>query len=179
MRVISGQYRGRRLIAPSGDAARPTTDRVKEALFGALQFRIAGMRVLDAFAGSGALGIEALSRGAAHVDFVEKDRKCQETIQKNIDILGAQNCRLHKGDVISLLPTLGCYDLLLADPPYDNEAYLPLLEAARTHGNLRPGAVVVLEARKKFDFVVPLGYNLTKRSDYGDITLWFLEFGDT
>lgn len=178
MRVIAGSYRGRRLASPAGDAARPTTDRVKEAFFGALQFRITGMRVLDAFAGSGALGIEALSRGAAHVDFIEKDRKCFETIQKNIDTVGAQNYRLIKGDVIKLLPTLGSYDLLLADPPYDIGIYNPLLEAARTHDILRPGAVIVLETRKKFDFAVPLGYNLTKRSDYGDISLWFLTFGD-
>lgn len=176
--MISGRYKGRHLVSPAGSAARPTADRVKEALFGALQFHIEGMHVLDAFAGSGALGIEALSRGAAHVDFIEKDSNSLSAIHRNIKAIGAKNCAVHKGDILRILPKLGIYDLLLADPPYDLAIYEPLLKAAHTHKKLAPDAIVVLETRKKFDFMPPVGYNFTKRADYGDTSLWFLAYGE-
>lgn len=178
MRVIAGKYKGRRLVCPAGTVARPTGDKVKEALFGVIQFRIEGMRVLDAFAGSGALGIEALSRGAAHVDFIEKDKRCIAALQRNIDSTGAQNCRLLKGDIFSLMHLLGSYNLLLADPPYDSDYYEPLLFSAREHAILEHGAIVVMETRRKFAFTPPLGYNLTKRADYGDTSLWYLVYGE-
>lgn len=176
MRVIAGKFKGRRLVSPAGKVARPTGDRVKEALFGAIQFRIEGMLVLDAFAGSGALGIEALSRGAAHVDFVEKDRRCAAAVQRNIKSVGAQNCRLHKGDIFAIMHLLGSYDLIIADPPYDSDYYEQLLFSAREHRILEQGALVVLETRRKFAFTPPIGYNLTKRADYGDTSLWYLEY---
>jgi 16S rRNA (guanine966-N2)-methyltransferase len=178
MRVIAGAYKGRRLSCPTGDAVRPTTDKVKEAMFGAIQFQIAGATVLDAFAGSGALGIEALSRGAAHVDFVEREGVCVKTLEENLKTLGAANCRVFKGDVIKLMPTLLVYDMLLMDPPYDEGLYVPLLETARDSGKLALGAVVVIECRRKFDFMLPVGYNLTKRKDYGDISLMFASYGE-
>ncbi len=178
MRVIAGEYRGRRLAAPAGSIARPTTDRVKEAMFAVIQFEVAGARVLDAFAGSGALGIEALSRGAAHVDFVEKDAVCLKTLEENIRAVGAENARIHRGDVIKLMPKLGKYDLMLLDPPYDDAWYVPVLEHARDNCILTDGAVVVAECRKKFDLSVPIGYNLTKRKEYGDISLVYLAYGE-
>lgn len=178
MRVIAGAYKGRRLDCPKGDAVRPTTDKVKEAMFGAIQFKIQGAKVLDAFAGSGALGIEALSRGAAHVDFVEKNRTCLKSLEQNLSAIGAKNCRVYGSDVMKLLPSLGLYDIMFLDPPYDDGLYGPVLEAAREGGKLVPGATVVLECRKKFDFVLPMGYNLTKSKDYGDISLWFVTYGD-
>ncbi len=178
MRVIAGKFKGRRLQSPPGMTARPTADRVREALFGALQFRINGLRVLDAFAGSGALGIEALSRGAAHVDFAEQDEKCIVTIKKNLGALKTENYRIYRGDVIRLLSVLGSYDLLLADPPYDSDAYIPLLEAAHKHGSLNAGAIAVLETKRRFDFVPPMGYNLTKHANYGETSLWYLAYGE-
>ncbi len=179
MRVIAGEFRGRRLVAPKGDIARPTTDRVKEAMFGVLQFGITGARVLDAFAGSGALGIEALSRGAAHVDFIEKEPMCLKALEENLKAVGAGNAHVHRGDALRLLPKLpGPYDLLLLDPPYDDGLYKPVLEAARDHGILKNGALVAAECRRTFDLFVPIGYNLTKRKDYGDISLFFLAYGE-
>ena len=178
MRIIAGEYRGRRLTAPAGSIARPTTDRVKEAMFGAIQFEVAGARVLDAFAGSGALGFEALSRGAVHVDFVEKEPACLKALEENMMMVGASNARIHRGDVIKLLPRLGAYDLLLLDPPYDDALYVPVLELARDCGALAVGAIVIAECRKTFDLSVPIGYNLTKRKEYGDISLLFLAYGD-
>jgi len=178
MRVIAGAYKGRRLACPKGDAVRPTTDKVKEAMFGAIQFQIQGANVLDAFAGSGALGIEALSRGAAHVDFVERSKTCLKTLEQNLNAIGADNGRVYRGDVIKLMPSLGQYDIMFLDPPYDEGLYSPVLEAAREGKKLVPGATVVLECRKKFDFVLPMGYNLTKSKDYGDISLWYINYGD-
>lgn len=178
MRVIAGVYKGRRLDCPKGDAVRPTTDKVKEAMFGAIQFEIRGAKVLDAFAGSGALGIEALSRGAAHVDFVEKNNACLKALEQNLTATGAKNHRIYRGDVIKLMPSLGLYDIMFLDPPYDEGLYGPVLEAARESEKLVSGATVVLECRKKFDFVLPMGYNLTKSKDYGDISLWFLNYGE-
>ncbi len=179
MRVIAGVYKGRRLDCPKGDAVRPTTDKVKEAMFGAIQFKIQGANVLDAFAGSGALGIEALSRGAAHVDFVEQNKACQKTLEQNVNAIGAQNCRIYRGDVMKFMPTLRQYDIMFLDPPYDENLYEPAMEAAHKGEKLVSGATVVLECRKKFDFVLPMGYNLTKRKEYGDISIWFLKYGDT
>ena len=178
MRVIAGKYKGRRLECPKNGSVRPTTDKVKEAMFGAIQFQVQGARVLDAFAGSGALGIEALSRGAAHVDFAEKDPACLKALEENLQKLDDENARVCRGDVIKLMPKMGPYDMMLLDPPYDDGLYGPALEAAHASGVLAPGAIIVAECRRIFDFSLPMGYNLTKRKDYGDISLFFLVYGD-
>ncbi len=178
MRVIAGEYKGRRIECPEGDAARPTTDRVKEAMFGMLQFRIEGRRVLDAFAGSGALGIEALSRAAAHVDFIERDPVCLRTLTENLRMVqDTERYRVLKGDVFSLLPSLGKYDLMLLDPPYDAGYYDEILKRSHEYGILQNGAIIMMECRRKFDFFPPVEYNFTKRREYGDISLILLEYG--
>lgn len=177
MRVIAGSLKGRRLDCPRGDAVRPTTDKVKEAMFGALQFDLPEASVLDAFAGSGALGIEAISRGAVHVDFVELSADSIKTLRKNLELVPNERYALHRGDVLKLLPGLGKYDVVLLDPPYDAELYTSFLESADNAGILHAGSKAVMECRRKFDFVLPPKYNLTKKKDYGDISLWFLEYG--
>jgi|AGTN01.1.fsa_nt_gi RNA methyltransferase, RsmD family len=178
MRVIAGRYKGRSLVCPKGEAARPTADRVKEAMFGVLQFQIEGKRVLDAFAGSGALGIEALSRGAAHVDFIEKDPLCLRALADNLRMIEDKDrYRMLRGDALSLLPTLGKYNLLLLDPPYDAGYYEKVLQIAHESGNLACGARIAMECRRKFAFLPPVEYNFAKRRDYGDISLIFLEYG--
>lgn len=178
MRVIAGRYKGRRIAAPKGDAARPTTDRVKEAMFGVLQFDIAGKRVLDAFAGSGALGIEALSRGAAHVDFIERDAQALRMLQENLRMIeDPSSYCVVRGDTLSVLPSLGKYDLLLLDPPYDAGYYDAVLRLVHESGVLESGAIIAMECRRKFAFSQPMEYNFTKRRDYGDISLIFLEYG--
>ena len=137
MRVVAGEYKGRRIACPKGSAIRPTTDRVKEAMFGAIQFDIEGACVLDAFAGSGALGIEALSRGAAHVDFVEKNKECLHVIKQNLQNIVKTSCYdVYQGDVLRLMPFLKKYDILFLDPPYDEGLYEPVLRQANTHGIL-------------------------------------------
>lgn len=119
MRIIAGKWRGRPLEAPPGQATRPTSDRVREALFSMLASRLGtfeDLRVADLFAGSGALGLEALSRGAAHATFVDNDLKAGATIRHNAETLGA-NFQLLSGSALSL-PKAGPFDLIFADPPY-------------------------------------------------------------
>jgi 16S rRNA (guanine966-N2)-methyltransferase len=119
MRIIAGQWRGRPLIAPRGEATRPTADRVREALFSMLASRVGsfqGLQVADLFAGSGALGLEALSRGAAHCVFVENDRRAVEAIRANIGALGASGEVLPRGAEHAALPRP--VDLAFLDPPY-------------------------------------------------------------
>lgn len=126
MRIIAGEWRGRRLAAPEGDATRPTADRTRETLFSMLASRLGsfeGLKVADLFAGSGALGLEALSRGAAHCLFVDQDPAAIRAIRGNIANLHAQSrCDVRAGSVLSLGPAKEPLDLLLLDPPYDTGA---------------------------------------------------------
>jgi len=122
-RIIAGEARGRRLKVPRGDRVRPTTDRVRESMFGALGSLVdlAGAVVLDAFAGSGALGLEALSRGAAHATFVERHRATLAILRGNVAALDfADRCRIVSGDVLGWLGTAEeSFDVAFCDPPYD------------------------------------------------------------
>lgn len=122
LRIVAGDFGGRRIDVPPGRQVRPTGERVREAWFSALGDRIRGATVVDLFAGSGALGIEALSRGATAVHFVEEDRRCFEVLRRNIDLLDISvQTRLHRGEVFNFLSRLGDdprFDLALADPPY-------------------------------------------------------------
>lgn len=121
MRIVAGRWRGRTIAAPPGLAVRPTLDRVREAWMSIIQHNIPGSRVLDLFAGSGALGLEALSRGAIAADFVESDPKTIRVLKENIDLLGAgDSAVVHRGDAIRFAERLaqGAYDVAVADPPY-------------------------------------------------------------
>jgi 16S rRNA (guanine966-N2)-methyltransferase len=124
MRVVAGEFRGRRLKAPPGRSTRPTSDRVREALFSILGPAVLdGARVLDLFAGSGALGIEALSRGAREAVFVESDARAAATIHANLDSLGA-HARVHRRDALAWLESAAsgaeAFDVVFADPPYSS-----------------------------------------------------------
>lgn len=122
LRIVGGRLGGRRIEAPPGRSVRPTRERVREAWFSALGERIDGARVLDLFAGSGALGIEALSRGAALVHFVEADGRAFRVLRRNLEMMGVEDrARLHRGDVFRLLDRLRAgprFEVALADPPY-------------------------------------------------------------
>jgi 16S rRNA (guanine966-N2)-methyltransferase len=151
VRIIAGQWRGRPLIAPEGSATRPTADRVREALFSMLASRLgsfAGLQVADLFAGSGALGLEALSRGAAHCIFVENDRRAVDAIRVNLAALGASGEVLARGAEHAALPHP--VDLAFLDPPYGSGlaqgvlATLPIapggwasVDTGRTYGKAR------------------------------------------
>ncbi|MFZ0171096.1 MAG: RsmD family RNA methyltransferase [Acidimicrobiales bacterium] len=138
LRVIGGEAKGRRLVAPDLPGVRPTSDRVREAMFDILEARdlVEGAVVLDLFSGSGALGIEALSRGAAGVTFVEQDRRAVLAIEHNLEVTGylsSSGVRIARADVLSWLSTYSWQpaDLALADPPYKFDAWGELLERAR------------------------------------------------
>ncbi len=153
MRVIAGALGGRRLRAPRGLGTRPTSDRVREALFMTLE-PLAGLRVVDLYAGSGAMGIEALSRGAAFVDFVESDRAARAVLAANLAELGlAERARtwpltLPRG-LARMAAALAAADLVLADPPYGGEPARATLRALGEPGRLAPGARVVVEHHAK------------------------------
>ncbi|HLT45830.1 MAG TPA: 16S rRNA (guanine(966)-N(2))-methyltransferase RsmD [Rubricoccaceae bacterium] len=155
MRIIGGRLRGRALRAPKGRETRPTTDRVREALFNLLAARrpLEGARVLDLFAGTGALGLEALSRGAARVVFVEAHAPTLRLARQNAADLGvAAACAFLRADAVAFLrrPPAERFDLAFADPPYDLDALPDLPDLARPH--LAPGGLFALEHDARHDF---------------------------
>ena len=136
MRIIAGRWRGRRLEAPPGRETRPTSDRVREAWMSALQPYLPGARVLDLFAGSGALGLEALSRGAEHATFVERAGPALKVLRANVRSLEADAlCEIVRADALDFAAGLGpgAYDIALADPPYGTGAACALVEIGRAH----------------------------------------------
>ncbi len=149
MRVIAGQWRGRKLVAPKGDITRPTADRTRETMFNMLVSRLGsfeGLTVADLFAGSGALGIEALSRGAASCLFVEEERRAVEAIRANLAALGAAGAaNVRQGSVMALGPAAQPLDVLLLDPPYRTGAGAVALDRLQRLGWIGPASWVALE----------------------------------
>ena len=149
MRIIAGEWRGRKLQAPAGDATRPTADRTRETLFSMLVSRLGAfdeLRVADLFAGSGALGLEALSRGAASCLFVEQDAAAIRALRANIAALRAQlRCEVRAASVLALGPAQAPLDLLLLDPPYASGAGPVALEKLARLGWIGPASWVSLE----------------------------------
>lgn len=172
MRVIAGRYKGRRLKAPTWEGLRPTSDKLRETLFNILAPRIEGARVLDGFAGTGAVGIEALSRGAAHVTFVEQDRRALALIAGNVQACDeAADYTIETGDVATLLRSrAAAYDVIWLDPPYNSESADALDAAAAA---LAPGGVVVLERATRREPEVPESLARARDVKSGDSTLTF------
>src|SRR4051794_3518031 len=151
MRIIAGEWRGRTIEAPPGQATRPTADRVRETLFSMLASRLGSfeeLRVADLFAGSGALGFEALSRGAAHATFVENDVKASAVIRRNAEKLGASD-RVHiLGGSALALPRSDPFDLIFADPPYAPGSGSAVAAAVTKAGWLAPGGWMSIETSR-------------------------------
>jgi 16S rRNA (guanine966-N2)-methyltransferase len=175
-RIIAGRAGGRRIAVPAR-GTRPTPDRVREALFSALEHDpgLAGAAVLDLCAGSGALGLEALSRGAAHALFVESDRRAAAVLRRNVADLGlGGQVRGAPAAVVLAAPADRAYDLVLADPPYDvpDAEVAGWLAAAVGNGWLAPGAVVVVErAARGVPFAWPPPLRPVRERRYGDTVL--------
>lgn len=151
MRIIAGKWRGRKIIAPKGETTRPTADRTRERLFSMLTSRLgdfADLQILDLFSGSGALGLEALSRGAAHCTFVEQDHSALQALEKNIETLGA-NADVRIGSVLALGKARKPYDLVLMDPPYETGAGAVALDKLRRQGWFAPSAWIAIETSRK------------------------------
>ena len=176
MRIIAGQWRGRPLVAPKGDATRPTADRTREALFSMLVSRLGGLedlRVADLFAGSGALGLEALSRGAAHCIFVEQDRAALDALRSNIAKLGAQNAEVRPGSVLALPPTATPLDVVMMDPPYFSGAGSVALDKLARLGWIGSATLVSIETARTEDVSVD-GFAIEAQRDYGKARITLL-----
>lgn len=180
MRVIGGAERGRRLRAPRGLRTRPTADRVREALFDILGPAIRGMRVLDLFAGTGAVGIEALSRGAARAVFVERDREALRVLRANLAALGLDRARARvvAGDALASLPALGRseapFDLVFADPPYAGDLAARARAALAGGGLLAAGARLVVQHFAKSPLTTSAGaLRAVETRRFGETALTF------
>ncbi|MFW5416716.1 16S rRNA (guanine(966)-N(2))-methyltransferase RsmD [Nocardiopsis sp. CNT-189] len=181
-RIIAGAAGGRRISVPDGRTTRPTSDRAREALFSSVLSELGGLdgaRVLDLYAGSGAIGLEALSRGAGHALMVEADRRAAAVIRRNIGALGLPGALLAADRVRRVLsrgPSGGRYDLVVADPPYavSEEEVGEVLAALRDGGWLAEGALVVLERPSRGpEPSWPEGYTGTRGRRYGEAALWY------
>ncbi|RMF11722.1 MAG: 16S rRNA (guanine(966)-N(2))-methyltransferase RsmD, partial [Alphaproteobacteria bacterium] len=150
MRIIAGRFKGRRLFAPRSDRIRPTTDRMRETLFNLLThgigFPFDGARAADIFAGTGALGLEALSRGASHVTFVENHPASLALLADNVRALECEtSARILRQDARRLPTARDPFDLVFLDPPYNRDLLAPAIVALQTRGWLKPGSIVVAE----------------------------------
>lgn len=171
MRVISGQARGRKLKEPSDYSIRPTTDNVKESIFNIIQFDIEGRKVLDLFAGTGQLGIECLSRGAASCVFVDQSKEAISLVKTNLKTCGFEG-RVVQADSISFLNSCGKFDIILIDPPYATMLAEKALELINSVDILSEGGIIVCEsAREKQMPDMNLPYFKRKDYNYGKVKL--------
>lgn len=175
MRIIAGRNKGRTLKAPKWDGLRPTSDKLRGTLFNILQHRVAGARVLDVFAGTGAIALEALSRGAAAATCVEGDRRAAALIAENVALCGdTDRCAIIRDDASRVLQRSisgGPFDLVILDPPYDFAVLDAVVGAAATQR--APGALVILEHASRLAPPQPPGLTLTRTVTSGDSALTF------
>ena len=171
MRVIAGEFKGRRLKTPTWHGVRPTSDKLRETLFNVLAPRVAGARVLDGYAGTGAIGLEALSRGASHVTFVENDRRAAALIEENARMCGLEGrYTIACADFLSSRSRVaGPFDLILLDPPYDADRVREALD--RAANLISPGGLVVLERATRRHPDVPSSLERVRDVRSGDSTL--------
>lgn len=186
MRIVGGKHRGRRIEAPPGQDVRPTSDRAREALFNILMHGhlsddgtspLPGARVLDAFAGSGALGLEALSRGAGHALFIESDAKACAAIRANAKALGeTANATVMPGDATKPPPCPGApCGIVFLDPPYGRELAAPALAALAARGWIADGATCVVELAIDDGITLPPSFTLIDDRNYGKARLLILK----
>ena len=176
MRIVAGSRKGHRIAAPKGVVTRPTSDRVRESAF-SIVGPVEGAAVLDLFAGSGAMGLEALSRGAASATFVEFDRAAAETIVRNLDKLGLEGATVFREDAVGRLATDAAagrrYDLVLVDPPYRMlSRFLPAL-AEHLPAVVSEDGIVVVESEAKEEPELPLRLRTSRR--YGSVRVTLFE----
>ncbi len=186
MRIVAGKFRGRSIVAPKGAATRPTADRTREAIFNLLahrdDFSFEGARAIDLFAGSGAMGFEAMSRGAEFCLFVETDAAARGAIRDNIEALGLfGNTRLHRRSAA----TLGAkpagvgppFRLAFLDPPYRKDLVRPALESLKSGGWLAAGALAVVEQAKDEVPATADGFAELDRRIYGETQIGIYRLG--
>jgi len=179
VRIIAGALKGRRLVTPRGDTTRPTADQVRIALMDTLTPRLPAARVLDLFAGAGGVGLEALSRGAAHATFVERDPRAVAALRANIEALGVGAlARVRRGDVLRELAALDRageqFDIVFLDPPYDADLVETTLQSLGGGGLLAPAGLVVAQHFTKRAPAAAIGALASVRTRrFGETTLTF------
>jgi 16S rRNA (guanine966-N2)-methyltransferase len=180
MRIVAGRFRGRPLAGPSTDAIRPTSDRLREAIFNVLAHAydgpVEGARVIDLFAGTGALGLEAMSRGAAYALFVDDGAAARGLIRQNVETLGLGGAtRLFRRDATRMGPAAPNepFDLVFCDPPYGRDLAGPALASCAGGGWLKPDALVVVEENASATLNWPTGFKDLERRTYGDTQVAF------
>lgn len=173
MRVITGTARGRRLKEPVGNDIRPTTDQVKESVFNILQFDIEGRSVLDLFGGTGQMGIEALSRGAAHLTVVDSSPAAIKLIRENLKLTGFENdATVISGDSIRFLDSCGKFDIIYIDPPYASDFYAEALKKINKIDILKENGIIVCESLYGTELPeLSPPYYLKNQRRYGKITV--------
>lgn len=183
MRIVGGQWRGRRLATPKTDAIRPTSDRLRESLFNVLAHGyddvVAGARVLDLFSGTGALGFEALSRGASYALLVDEGAEARSVIRTNVEAFGAEGVtRLFRRDATRLgeAGPAGRFSLLFCDPPYGRDLAPAALASAAQGGWLSAGALAVVEEAVSAAVTLPAGYTELERRVYGETAVTFARY---
>lgn len=164
MRITGGMHKGRKIKSPSSATTRPTQEKVRESIFNMLQFDIPGSDFLDLFAGSGAIGIEALSRGANSVSFVEKDRKAADVLKSNLKALEL-DAKVYVADVKKLLPKLPAFDIVFLDPPYG----IKLINLAHL---VKPNGLLIFETNHSLELP---GLSLKKTKTFGDTRVHVFE----
>jgi 16S rRNA (guanine966-N2)-methyltransferase len=189
VRIVSGEFRGKPLVAPAGEATRPTSDRARQAIFNILEHAawspgVRGARVIDLFAGSGALGLEAVSRGAGFCLFVETDEAARGAIRDNVEAMGLfGRTRVHRRSATDLGMRPGAdgpaFDLTFLDPPYAKGLGETALDRLAAGGWLAPGAVVVFERGAGEPEIAPAEFEALDARDYGAARVLFLRYAPT
>lgn len=177
MRIIAGEWRGRKLVAPQGMTTRPTADRTRESLFSMLASRLGsfeGLRVADLYAGSGALGLEALSRGADHATFVETERAALKAIEANVAGLGAGSRVSIRATSAAALPVSEPFDIVFADPPYVPGSGTAVAAAVAKAGWLSEGGWMAVETHRGNALAAPEGWEIDAERDVGRARLTLL-----
>lgn len=184
MRIVGGRFKGRALASPKTQAVRPTSDRLRETIFNILAHAhedpVHGARVLDLFAGTGAMGLEALSRGAAYALFVDDSAEGRGLTKSNIETLGAAGLsKVFRRDATKLgaAHPNAPFGLVFCDPPYGKGLAPLALASARDGGWLAPGALLVVEEHAEAELTLPDGFTLLERRDYGDTQVVFARVG--
>lgn len=183
MRIVAGRFKGAALATPKSSATRPTSDRLRETIFNILvhsiEMDLEGVRVLDLFAGTGALGFEAISRGAAHCTFIEEGADARGVIRRNMETFGLNGAaKIFRRDATRLgaVGTIAPFDLLFADPPYDKHLGERALLAAAKGGWLKPGAVCILEERQSAQIERLPSFETLDLRQVGDSQVLFLKW---
>ena len=180
LRIVAGNWRSRLLDIADVPGLRPTSERVRETLFNWLAPRIAGARCLDLYAGTGALGFEALSRGAAAAVFVEQSRRAARMLRHNVDLLGAVNAEVVEGNAENFITSTaaGRFDIVFLDPPFAHNALGDLCRLLAGSRLLAPGALIYLEDdRRRPDVALPAGWRVVRRKQTGSVRYALVEAG--